>query len=107
MKHLKQEFDKLTFKEVALHTIGLLTLVAAFTLLFLGMFIPPEGEIHDSVLTAFGISLLFVAAVYGISAYFVSSLKGFKAAIMDLLTRHNVNIKSLEENDENTNFEKS
>ncbi|MDE6479278.1 MAG: hypothetical protein K2L45_03335 [Muribaculaceae bacterium] len=95
MKHLKQEFDKLTFKEVALHTIGFLTLVAAFVLLFLGMFIPPEGEIHDSVLTAFGLSLLFVAAVYGISAYFVSSLKGFKAAVLDLLTKHDVDIDKL------------
>ena len=106
MKHLKQEFDKLTFKEVALHTIGFLTLVAAFVLLFLGMFIPPEGEIHDSVLTAFGISLLFVAAVYGISAYFVSSLKGFKAAIMELLTSHNVSTKPLEEKKEGINLEK-
>ncbi|MDE6026675.1 MAG: hypothetical protein K2G23_01205, partial [Muribaculaceae bacterium] len=85
-----------------------LTLAAAFTLLFMGMFIPPEGEIHDSVLTAFGISLLFVAAIYGISAYFVTSLKGFKAAVLDLLSRHNVDTKPLrEETDESINLEKS
>ena len=107
MKHLKQEFDKLTFKEVMLHCIGLLTLGAAFMLLFMGMFIPPEGEIHDSVLTAFGISLLFVAAIYGISAYFVTSLKGFKAAVLDLLSRHHVDTKPLrEERDESINLDK-
>lgn len=103
---MKQEFDKLTFKEVMLHCIGLLTLGAAFVLLFMGMFIPPEGEIHDSVLTAFGISLLFVAAIYGISAYFVASLKGFKAAVIDLLAQHRVDTKPLEENEEGINLEK-
>ena len=52
MKHLKQEFDKLSFKEVMVYSIGLLTLIAAFVMLFMGMLIPPEGEIHDSVLYA-------------------------------------------------------
>ena len=95
MKHLKEEFDKLTFRDVMLYGIGLLTLAAAFVLLFMGMFIPPEGEIHDSVLTAFGIALLFVAAIYGISTYFIASLTGFKKAILDLLSKNNVNTESL------------
>ena len=33
MKHLKEEFDKLTFRDVMLYGIGLLTLAAAFVLL--------------------------------------------------------------------------
>ena len=97
MRHLKQEFDKLSFKEAVLYGIGLLTLTAAFALLFMSMLIPPEGEIHDSVLTAYGISLLFVAAIFGISAYFVSSITGFKRAILELLEKHDVDTKSLEE----------
>ncbi len=105
MKHLKQEFDKLSFKDVMLYSIGNLTLIAAFVLLFLGMFIPPEGEIHDSVLTAFGISLLFVAAIFGISAYFVANLTGFKKTILELLSKHNVNTETLNKRD-NINLEK-
>lgn len=99
MKHLKQEFDKLTFRDVLLYVVGLLTLTAAFVLLFLGMFIPPEGEIHDSVLTAFGISLLFVASIYGISAYFVANLTGFKKNILELLSKNNINTDSIKNNE--------
>ena len=54
MRHLKQEFDKLTFKEVIIYILAVITMLAGLTLLFMGMFIPPEGEIHGSVLTAFG-----------------------------------------------------
>lgn len=95
MKHLKQEFDKLTFKEMMLHAIGTLTLAASFVLLYLGMLIPPEGEIHDSVLTAFGISLLFVASIYGISAFFVSNLISFKRSILSLLEKNRVDTGDL------------
>ena len=98
MRHLKQEFDKLTFKEAVLYGIGLLTLIAAFVLLFMALLMPPEGEIHDSVLTAYGLSLLFVAAIFGISAYFVSSLTGFKRAILEILEKHEVDTKSITEN---------
>lgn len=96
MRHLKQEFDKLTFKDVLLYGIGFLTLVASFVLLFMGMLIPPEGEIHDSVLTAYGISLLFVAAIYGISVYFVGNLTSFKKSVLKLLASHNIKTEELE-----------
>lgn len=98
MRHLKQEFDKLTFKDVLLYSIGFLTLVAAFVLLFMGMLIPPSGEIHDSVLTAYGLSLLFVAAIYGISLYAYDSLASFKKSILSLLAQHNI---KAEESDSN------
>ena len=67
MKHLKQEFDKLTFK-----------MLAGLTLLFMGMFIPPEGEIHASVLTAFGSVCIFVASLLGISLHYANELDKFK-----------------------------
>lgn len=97
MKHLKQEFDKLTFRDVLLYGIGLLTLAASFELLFMGMLIPPEGEIHDSVLTAYGISLFFVAAIYGISVYFVGNLQSFKKSVLKLLASHNIKTDELDE----------
>ena len=81
MKHLKEEFDKLTIKDLIIYVLAVGVMVAAFTLLFMGMFIPPEGEIHDSVLTAYGIALLFVAACLGIAAFSAQALFKIKTAI--------------------------
>lgn len=85
MKHLKQEFDKLTLKEVIIYSLAIATTIAGFTLLFMGMFIPPEGEIHDSVLTAFGIILLFVASLLGISMHYNSEFERFKERALSIM----------------------
>ncbi|WP_297071346.1 hypothetical protein [uncultured Duncaniella sp.] len=90
MKHLKEEFDKLTIKDVLVYSLAIVSIVAAFVLLFLGLFIPPEGEIHDSVLTAYGLTLLFVGSLLGISMRIESELNKFKSSIterVDALTR--------------------
>lgn len=78
MKHLKSEFDKLSFKETLVYSLAIITMIASFVLLFMGMFIPPEGEIHDSVLTAYGITLLFVASLLGVSMHYSNELTKFK-----------------------------
>lgn len=87
MKHLKQEFDKLTFKDVLIYSLAILTLGAAFVLLFLGMYIPPEGEIHDSVLTAFGLILLFVGSLLGVSMHYANELTKFKDKAFDIMRK--------------------
>ena len=81
MKHLKQEFDKLSFKDVLVYTLSVVIMCAGIVLLFLGMYIPPEGQIHESVLTAFGIICVFVASLLGISIHYASELSKFKASI--------------------------
>ena len=85
MKHLKQEFDKLTFKEVIIYTLAVVTMLAGLTLLFIGLFIPPEGEIHGSVLTAFGSVCIFVASLLGISLHFANELDKFKNDVQERL----------------------
>ena len=85
MRHLKQEFDKLTFKEVLLYTITIVVLIAAFTLLFLGLFIPPEGQIHESVLTAFGLILLFVGSLLGVNMNYAKQLSIFKEKAFEIM----------------------
>ncbi|MBD5240532.1 MAG: hypothetical protein HDS59_00375 [Barnesiella sp.] len=85
MRHLKQEFDKLTFKEVLLYTITIVVLIAAFTLLFLGLFIPPEGQIHESVLTAFGLILLFVGSLLGVNMHYANQLSIFKEKAFEIM----------------------
>lgn len=86
MKHLKQEFDKLTFKEVIIYILAVITMLAGLTLLFMGLFIPPEGEIHQSVLTAFGLISIFVASLLGISIHYANELEKFKSNIEERLS---------------------
>lgn len=81
MKHLKQEFDKLTFKEVIIYILAIISMTAGLTLLFMGLFIPPEGEIHNSVIASFGILCTFVASLLGISIHYANELDKFKANI--------------------------
>lgn len=85
MKHLKQEFDKLTFKEVIIYTLAVVTILAGLALLFIGLFIPPEGEIHGSVLTAFGSVCIFVASLLGISLHYANELDKFKNTVQEQL----------------------
>lgn len=85
MKHLKQEFDKLTFKEVIIYTLAVVTMLVGLTLLFIGLFIPPEGEIHGSVLTAFGSVCIFVASLLGISLHYANELDKFKNDVQERL----------------------
>ncbi len=83
MKHLKQEFDKLTMKETLMYGLTIITMLAGLVLLYMGMLLPPKGEIHSSVLTAFGIILVFCAAVFGIDLRYADKLREFKGAISD------------------------
>lgn len=85
MKHLKQEFDKLTFKEIIIYLLAIVVMIAGLSMLFIGMFIPPEGEIHSSVLTAFGTICIFVASLLGISIHYANELDKFKANVQERL----------------------
>lgn len=85
MKHLKAEFDKLTFKEVIIYLMAVCTMAAGLVLLFLGMYLPPEGQIHESILTAFGLICVFVAALLGISLHFANELTKFKSSVEERL----------------------
>lgn len=81
MKHIKQEFDKLTFKEVLIYWMAVIAMLGGLTMLFLGMYIDPRGEIHPSVLTAFGSICIFVASLLGISIHYDNELTKFKDSV--------------------------
>lgn len=46
------------------------SLIAGFMLLFISLFLPPQGEIHSSVIYSFGEILLFVGSLMGISIHY-------------------------------------
>lgn len=81
MRHLKQEFDKLSFKDALTFGLAVFAAAAGFVLIFLGLYIPPEGQVHESVLTGFGISLMFSGSLLGISMHYANETAKFKDAI--------------------------
>ena len=90
MKRLKQQFDELTFKEKLCYLLAFLSMSAAFVMAFMGMFMPPEGEIHNSVLYAFALVLLFVGALLGIDMKYEASRDKFKRDILDFIKNLNL-----------------
>ena len=72
-----------------MYSIAILSIVTAFVLLFCGMFTAPEGEIHDSVLTAFGIVLLFVGTLLGLDLRYASKTDVLQQMIRDFLKSQN------------------
>lgn len=81
MKHLKQEFDTLTMKEIITYTLAVSCMIAAIVAIFLGLYLPPRGEVHPSLLTYFGISSAFCGSLMGISAHYSNELTKFKTEI--------------------------
>ena len=61
MKRISQD-TKLTIQVI----IAIILILAGLTLLFLGFHTPPIGQIHDSVLIAYGESSTFAGALLGI-----------------------------------------
>ena len=85
MRHIKQEFDKLSLKDMIVLMLAVGCQAAAIVAIFLGMFLPPEGEVHSSILTYFGISSAFCGSLLGISAKYSNELTKFKTQVSDTL----------------------
>lgn len=91
MRHIKQEFDKLSFKELIIYIIAISCMVAATVAIFLSLYIPPKGEVHASVITYFGISSAFCGSLLGISVHYSNELTRFKTKITEQINNSNNN----------------
>lgn len=87
MRHVKQEFDKLTFKEVFAYALSTVCMAAAIVAIFISLYMPPQGEIHSSTLTYFGLSSAFVGSLIGISAHYSNELTKFKAEVRSAMEK--------------------
>ena len=69
---MKQTWSDLSVKE----KIAIISAIAAFVIgwcMSIGaFFVPPMGEVADSILWILGQALLYAASVFGVSAYFRS-----------------------------------
>lgn len=54
--------------------IAVILTLSGITLLFMGFLVPPEGEIHSSVLVAFGEISTFAGALFGVDYRYKNKL---------------------------------
>lgn len=85
MKHLKAEFDKLSFKEMIVYGLAVVCMIVAIVAIFINMYMPPKGAVHSSVITYFAISCAFVSTLLGITAHFNYQLNKFKTETIQFL----------------------
>lgn len=93
MGHFRQELEKLTMKEVITYSLAIVCMTMAVVAIFLGMYIPPKGEVHSSILTYFGISSAFCGSLLGISAHYSNELTKFKGQVNDYLRGNESDVK--------------
>ena len=65
-------------KEWAIFGSGLAVLIAGIILSFIGIYIPPVGEIHASILTLVGEFLTFAGSALGIGSYTTIQIQKIK-----------------------------
>ena len=51
-------------------TLAVVICLAGIVLLFIALYAPPKGEIHTSILVAYGESLTFVGSLLGIDYHY-------------------------------------
>lgn len=61
--------------------LGVIVTFAGLTLLFVGVFIPPKGEIDSSLLVAFGEACTFAGALIGVDYHY--RYKDFERTVAD------------------------
>ena len=68
-------------KEWAIFGSGLAVLIAGIILSFIGIYIPPVGEIHASILTLVGEFLTFAGSALGIGSYTTIQIQKIKHSV--------------------------
>lgn len=68
-----------------MYALAIFTVLSGLCLIFIGMYLPPKGEIHNSVLTAFGLVLAFAGSILGISQHYSAEFDKFKFSVMQQL----------------------
>lgn len=73
-------YHNLSKKDIWMYSIGSIVILLGWVITFIGMFLPPPGEIHSSVLLVLGQSLVFGAAIFGVTYYVKSVIGEFKTS---------------------------
>ena len=64
------------------HKAAFVTAIVAFiigwTLVVLGFFTDPKGEVHGSILAVLGEAMVYAASVFGVALYFKNEMAKFR-----------------------------
>ena len=73
-----ETWAKMDVKQKFAIVTAVVAFIAGWGLTIVGFIIPPEGEVHDSVLWILGQALVYTASVLGIGMYFNNELVKFR-----------------------------
>ena len=85
---IKQTWEDLSFKERMSYVFATGSFALGWVITFVGFFLPPMGQVHETVLWVLGQALLFTGAVIGIGQYYNSQVLNFKKDIMHFIQKH-------------------
>jgi len=110
---MKTTWKDLNIKEKLAILSALLAFVLGWCMSIGAFFVPPVGEVADSILWILGQALLYTASVFGVSAYFRSESVQLrkdmdrhlehmeKMQIQRDKLRHNIDVEEIPEEDDN------
>ena len=110
---MKTTWQDLNIKEKLAILSALLAFVLGWCLSICAFFVPPVGEVADSILWILGQALLYTASVFGVSAYFRSETVQLRHDMNKHLEsmermqiqreklRHNIDVAEIPEEDDN------
>ena len=84
-------------KQKTAYATAIVAFVLGWFLVVMGFFMPPEGEVADSVLWILGQSLIYTASVLGVTMYFNSQMVKFRTETRQYIRKE---IKAEEEQEE-------
>ena len=84
-------------KKKTAYATAIVAFVLGWFLVVMGFFMPPEGEVADSVLWILGQSLIYTASVLGVTMYFNSQMVKFRTETRQYIRKE---IKAEEEQEE-------
>lgn len=70
---------KMDLKQKTAYATAIVAFVLGWVLVIWGFFMPPKGEVADSVLWILGQSLIYTASVLGVTMYFNSEMVKLRA----------------------------
>lgn len=80
MKKIQFRPGAMSLRERLLFGLATSCMISANVAVYIGLCMPPQGEIHSSLLTFFGIVCAFVGGLFGLTANFRSSAVSFSAS---------------------------
>lgn len=72
------ETKKMDIKQKTAYVTAIIAFALGWFLVIAGFYMPPQGEVADSVLWILGQALIYTASVLGVTMYFNSQMEKFR-----------------------------